>query len=145
MSFSNQAPYWAAAAGAFLSYIVYSFVASLLERRRHARNAVKWGCKPPPQRPHSWPLGLDMVYRILKASKEKRVPDLFLELYEEMDHAATWWQRMLGNETILTVDPKNIQAILATQFQDFSIGEVRRGNFFPMLGNGIFLQDGRGW
>lgn len=43
------------------------------------------------------------------------------------------------------LDEKNIQAILATQFKDFDIGPVRRGNFFPLLGNGIFTQDGKAW
>jgi len=45
----------------------------------------------------------------------------------------------------VTVDPKNIQAVLATQFHDFSLGQTRRGNFFPLLGNGIFTNDGKAW
>ena len=42
-------------------------------------------------------------------------------------------------------DEKNIQAILATQFKDFDIGPKRRNNFMPLLGNGIFTQDGAAW
>lgn len=45
----------------------------------------------------------------------------------------------------MTTDPENIKAILATQFEDFELGPMRRGNFFPMLGNGIFTADGEGW
>jgi cytochrome P450 len=46
---------------------------------------------------------------------------------------------------IYTCDPKNIQAILATRFQDFELGETRRQSFFPLLGNGIFTADGKEW
>ncbi len=52
---------------------------------------------------------------------------------------------MIGNEQIHTDKPRNIQAVLATQFSDFSLGKVRRGIMFPFLGNSIFAQDGKGW
>lgn len=81
----------------------------------------------------------------MKADREKRVPGMFLEIYEELGRPSTWEQNFLGTDTIVTVDPKNIQAILSTQFNDFEIGESRRGNFSPMLGNGIFTADGRAW
>jgi hypothetical protein len=51
----------------------------------------------------------------------------------------------MGTDMYATVDPKNIQAILATQFNDFSLGPSRRGSFWPLLGNGIFTQDGKPW
>ena len=45
---------------------------------------------------------------------------------------------------IITKDPENIKALLATQFNDFSLG--RRYDFFkPLLGKGIFTLDGEGW
>lgn len=36
-----------------------------------------------------------------------------------------------------TSDPKNIQAILATQFQDFDLGAVRAKIMGEVLGDGI--------
>ena len=59
--------------------------------------------------------------------------------------ALTFQTSVLGATTIVTADEKNIQAILVTQFQDFDIGQVRRANFFPLLGNGIFTQDDNPW
>lgn len=67
-----------------------------------------------------------------------------------------------GARNIRTADPKNIQAILANKFADFGkhphaiprrpdtdmprdIGPTRRGNFLPMLGDGIFTADGNHW
>lgn len=45
---------------------------------------------------------------------------------------------------VLTVDPENIKAVLATQFNDFSLG-TRHAHFAPLLGDGIFTLDGNGW
>ncbi|KAG9731232.1 cytochrome P450, partial [Aureobasidium melanogenum] len=52
---------------------------------------------------------------------------------------------ILGNEAHFTSDPKNIQALLATQFKDFGLGSARIGNFGPLMGDGIFASDGKRW
>lgn len=39
-----------------------------------------------------------------------------------------------------TCDPKNVQAILATQFNDFDLGDRKEA-----FGQGIFASDGRVW
>ena len=44
----------------------------------------------------------------------------------------------LFGRTLLTIDPKNVQAVLSTNFKDFQLGDPRRQSFFPLLGNGIF-------
>jgi len=44
-----------------------------------------------------------------------------------------------------TSDPENLKAMLATQFEDFDLGPVRRGTMLPSLGDGIFVQDGKAW
>ncbi len=128
-----------------LVYVFYYFLSSFLASRRHAQNAARLGCKPPPMRPSKLPFGIDLAQRIMKADRERLVPEMFLELHEEMGRPSTWVQNFLGPEVLVTVDPKNIQALLATQFNDFVIGERRRKNFMPMLGNGIFTADGRAW
>jgi hypothetical protein len=127
------------------TYTAYYLLSSFLENRRHARNAAKLGCKSLPKRPYKLPFGIDMVLRIMKADEERRLPDMFIEVYEELGRPATWTQYFAGAETIVTADPKNIQAILATQFNDFALGKARQRNFLPMLGNGIFTLDGKGW
>ncbi len=58
---------------------------------------------------------------------------------------ATFKQHMLGQEVYFTSDPKNIQALLATKFDDFGLGPARRGNMIVTLGDGIFVQDGKAW
>ncbi|CAN6672820.1 hypothetical protein TRVA0_047S00452 [Trichomonascus vanleenenianus] len=45
---------------------------------------------------------------------------------------------------IVTVDPENMKALLATQFKDFDLGD-RHPQLKPLLGDGIFTLSGNGW
>lgn len=49
-----------------------------------------------------------------------------------------------GDMVTATIDPENIKAVLATQFNDFALG-VRHSHFKPMLGDGIFTLDYTKW
>ncbi|KAL8740842.1 MAG: hypothetical protein Q9190_006493 [Brigantiaea leucoxantha] len=53
-------------------------------------------------------------------------------------------QVFLGTRAFGTIDPRNLEAMLSTQFKDFGFGP-RRNIFFPLLGDGIFTQDGAAW
>lgn len=44
-----------------------------------------------------------------------------------------------------TIEPANMQAVLATQFLDFEVGKRRQDAFGPVLGNSIFTSDGSFW
>lgn len=46
---------------------------------------------------------------------------------------------------ISTIEPENVKTILATKFQDYSLGKGRQEVFGPIFGDGIFTQDGKGW
>ena len=137
--------YIASAAGLLVAYTLYSLVSSFVSNRQHARRAKELGCLPPPLRPYKYPLGIDTTRAVIQADKNHTVPSHFFEIYHDVGEKATWFQNALGTMMYFTCDPKNIQAVLATQFQDFEIGAQRRVNFFPMLGNGIFTSDGKAW
>jgi cytochrome P450 len=68
-----------------------------------------------------------------------------LVLYEELGRRPTWNQNLLGTWHHMTTDPKNVQAMLATQFKDFELGPFRRNMFNPVIGKGIFTTDGTDW
>ena len=82
----------------------------------------------------------------------------------------TYTQDAGGKIIVLTRDPRNVKAMLQTKFRgmiknkillqslvvkrdigadgrslDFELGADRQGNYFPLLGVGIFTQDGHGW
>jgi hypothetical protein len=127
-------------------YLVYYLISSILASRYHARRAAELGCKPAFQRPYRWPLGIDLAKGVMDADKQDIVPTFFQGVYEnECQKNATWEQNFLGTPNFATVDPKNIQAMLATQFNDFCLGHTRKNNFAPLLGHGIFTSDGKSW
>ncbi|KAB8262084.1 cytochrome P450 [Aspergillus pseudonomiae] len=51
---------------------------------------------------------------------------------------------MFYKSIICTIEPTNVKAILATKFEDFSLG-CRHEQFSPFLGSGIFTLDGEPW
>ncbi|KAK5140168.1 hypothetical protein LTR16_012868, partial [Cryomyces antarcticus] len=67
---------------------------------------------------------------------------MLVERQEEMSAAkgrvvSTFRFKVLGKEDHFTSEPKNIQAVLAHQFNEFCLGETRRNNMAPLLGTGI--------
>ncbi|KAK1730508.1 cytochrome P-450 [Colletotrichum acutatum] len=52
---------------------------------------------------------------------------------------------LLGTTNLVTADPRNIQALLATQFRDFGMGLARSTNLKTVLGRSIFAADGPAW
>lgn len=125
--------------------IIYKGIASYIKCYYDDRKAFARGCELAHNRYYKYPAGIDLVTRMFEADKRNQVPNEFEKIFEEMPTATTMQQFFFGDRILNTVDPKNIQALLATQFNDFEIGPTRRGNFFPLLGNGIFTADGKGW
>jgi len=52
---------------------------------------------------------------------------------------------LFNSSAVWTSDPENIRTVLATKFRDFELGPVRRNNFVPVLGHGIFTSEGDDW
>ncbi|KAH7268508.1 cytochrome P450 [Fusarium solani] len=126
------------------SYILYAIISNFIISRRHAAKARELKCEEPPFEKNRWPLGIDNLLRALAADKAQQFPVDIIKRFEDLG-AHTYRYQILGARNIRTADPKNIQTILANKFNDFDVGPSRRGNFLPMLGNGIFTADGDHW
>ncbi|KAL2688454.1 n-alkane-inducible cytochrome P450 [Phyllosticta citricarpa] len=100
------------------------------------------GCALPKTLDHAWPLALDLIIEAFRAATSGRILALFDKLVSRT--GTTFEQRLLGVSGIDTIDPENIEAVLNSQFKEFGFG-VRRPTFFPLLGDGIFTQDGSAW
>jgi hypothetical protein len=92
--------------------------------------------------PCSDPFGIGNLKASLAADKAKALPALAEQRVQtisdiENRNVTTFIIRNLGRDLYFTVDPKNIQAVLATQFKDFELGEIRRRSVHPLLGTGI--------
>lgn len=133
------------AIAAFLLYKAYQALRGFVVDRLAAAKAKKLGCQDAPKRRHRLPYGIDMMQRLMQADREQLVPTLFVRRFEE-DGAWTIRDSLLGGSTFyVTCEPRIVQAVLATQFQDFALGDKRRAIFGPLLGKGIFTEDGRDW
>ncbi|KAI1376215.1 n-alkane-inducible cytochrome P450 [Hypoxylon crocopeplum] len=103
--------------------------------------AEKHGCQPCLATvPHKWPFAIDVLKKQYDALPKRRLLE-FQTPYVTI--APTIRVTVLGNGFILT-DPANIEAILDKNFEDFGLG-CRRQGLFPLLGEGIFTQDGHAW
>ncbi|KXH46083.1 cytochrome P450 [Colletotrichum nymphaeae SA-01] len=129
----------------------------------HARRARALSCRPAPLEPSKWPLGLDIVLASLRADREQRTPDhvaaRFAALRRNGDSnnsntkpdtntnggVYTFRMSLLGTTNLVTAGPRNIQALLATQFHDFGMGLARSTNLKTVLGRSIFAADGPAW
>ena len=127
-----------------LALTAYYVVNTIITNRRHKYLARDWGCQPCIRRQHKWPFGIDLVKQIADGDKTQTVPNVFETIHAQVGRD-NWVQNLFGTDNIVTVEPRNIQALLATQFSDFEIGPQRAGGFDPMLGHGIFTSDGKDW
>ncbi|KAI9802346.1 MAG: hypothetical protein M1833_001852 [Piccolia ochrophora] len=131
------------AAGAAITYHIVSRVFAKL--RNHAEK-VRRGCQDLPYKHSIWPFGIGEIQRILKADAEKRFPDDMVERFDEVGpDTHTYEYSMFGTNVVFTRDPKNIQAMLATQFRDYWMGGTRQKAFDPLLGQSILTSDGKIW
>jgi hypothetical protein len=122
--------------------IVLQAIRMVINSWQHSRNAKKLGCGSVPLYPCKDPLGIDSLKQSLAADKAKLIPELAekrIKVISEQEdrYVTTYAIKNLGRTHITTVDPKNIQALLATQFKDFELGSGRRASLHPLLGTGI--------
>ncbi|KAL8825522.1 MAG: hypothetical protein Q9170_007757 [Blastenia crenularia] len=91
--------------------------------------------------PYKWPLAIDILKRQYDVLPEQR---LLASYNQYIDKWPNFEIHLFGQVGYFTTDPKNIECVLSSQFEDWSLGS-RRAGLFPMLGEGIFTQDGRPW
>ncbi|KAI4214642.1 MAG: hypothetical protein LQ351_002715 [Letrouitia transgressa] len=130
-----------ALSGTLFCYAVYHKIVFLLSSRKFAR---QYACKPARADRHWDPiLGLDFVWSTIRASRGKYQLEDLQDRFSRISH--TFTSDVLGDKLVFTDEPKNAQAVLATQFHDFDIGELRRQATVKLLGHGIFNADGAYW
>ena len=91
--------------------------------------------------PYKWPLALDLLkinYDALFSGHTLEVLTPYITI------AGTVRFELWGVTGYITTDPKNVETILTTRFDDWCLGS-RRIASLPFLGEGIFGQDGPTW
>jgi hypothetical protein len=128
---------------AVASAIVLSAFYSLVTFWRLKRKAIALGCKPVPVW-RIWDLfGINMTMTMTKAMSGNRLSEeihsILKEVQEREGRECTTFQVYFppGLLHFFTFDPRNLQAVLATQFKDFQIPSSRLAGFRQLLGQGI--------
>ncbi|CAI5760761.1 unnamed protein product [Candida verbasci] len=107
-------------------------------------NAKRLGCENPEYLKTAGWTGVFTLMEVVKAKNAGRLADYGDDTFKEYPNN-TFYLTIVGVlKIVFTVDPENIKAVLATQFNDFSLG-TRHAHFKPLLGDGIFTLDGEGW
>lgn len=132
------------------SFVLYKVVAYILTERYYRNEAKRLGCEPARDFKLLDFQGIRNVSRMIAADKKYDIPEYIKgrvdsACADEGKNVTTFDQKILGVRSMFTTDPKNVQAVLATQFKDFGLGEKRNVNFSALLGQGIFSTDGAEW
>lgn len=101
------------------------------------------GCKPAKKLPQSERI---VGYQFFKEQKENGAKQQLLNAGVKRFRAVgnTFSLVISGRWAITTIEPENIKAVLATNFNDFGLGG-RMEALGPFLGTGIFTADGAHW
>jgi hypothetical protein len=117
--------------------VVYSFISTVSTRRRHAAIAKQLSCEPAPIEYRADPFALINLVKLMWAHNNNRILEYLRGTFDDtslrVDRTVyTYETKILGDKVIWTCDPRNIQAMLATQFKDFELGQIRTGSFAPL-------------
>lgn len=126
-----------AAGGLLLLYHVLNSIIVFLAARKYARCQ---GCGSLPVYPTRM-FGFSALFEVLAASKAHRLLEANQQRFAKMN-AKTFSMTNMGKTSIYTIEPENVKAMLATQFQSWSLPELRKTAFHPLFGHGIFTNDG---
>ncbi|KAL9636695.1 MAG: hypothetical protein Q9204_002163, partial [Flavoplaca sp. TL-2023a] len=100
------------------------------------------GCGAPRPLHYKWPFALDLVMDAFRIIAEKQALQWFAQIFDKT--GPTFEQNVLGIKGVDTIEPENLEAILSTKFSAYGLG-ARSPTFSPLLGDGIFTQEGAPW
>lgn len=113
-------------------------------RTAFQRAEVQHGCQRPRRYPHRDPIWGYDLYRIRLAAAQR---GQFYKLYDQQFelYGKTFEELFFDTKVINTIEPANIQQVAILSWQDWGKVASRNTSSAPVLGNGIFSQDGAAW
>ncbi|TRM60427.1 cytochrome P450 [Schizophyllum amplum] len=111
--------------------------------RMHSKAAAN-AAVVPPLLPSKLPLGLSHLSTIrntVRSGGFARVLDVWAKKLD----ATIYRVNLAGTIKFFTIEPDHVNAILATQFEDFDKGPITDDSFKSLLGSGVFNSDGDMW
>ncbi|GLJ31565.1 hypothetical protein SUGI_0633330 [Cryptomeria japonica] len=91
--------------------------------------------------PKSYPV-VGLLFAFLR--NRNRRPEWLTELLKHAPSNTITFQR-LGPKVVITADPRNVEHLLKTNFENYPKGNYFRLRLHDLLGSGIFNADGEAW
>ncbi|KAH7064272.1 cytochrome P450 52A11 [Paraphoma chrysanthemicola] len=127
--------------GAAVLFVVYN-VAFRLQKNAQIN---RLGARAPVRKSYL-PYGIDLAYDMISNARKNLTYETWVRMFDTWALPGQYTvEAGVGERVILTAEPENIKAILATQFKDYGKGEQFRKDWHAFLGNGIFTTDGQLW
>lgn len=123
-----------------LATVVILWVGYSKVRIEYAKRRL--GAKEAPYLPGTGFLFSRDPFVMFRSKRDGTMLQFIWKVFEELGQS--FRIKIAGVTLFATLDPENIKALLATQFNDFVLG-FRNAHFKPLLGDGIFTLDGNGW
>lgn len=127
----------------FVAWLLYSFINSLIKDRRIRALGLR-----APRRRAKLPYGVDLMYEAVTRALRNDALAFWTQNFSDFgnpNNPYTVEASIGGDRLVLTADPENIKAILATQFADYGKGEQFNKDWHEFLGDSIFTTDGEVW
>ena len=135
--------------GCLLLYTLYYVHWQLTVGASRRRLIKEHGCKPIASHPglNDFPHSLFgwSLFRTQSSSYRARK---FLETTRKRFkslNTRTLNLQILHRNFVMTIEPENLKALMATNFKSFNLADNRKAAFIPLLGEGIFTTDGPAW
>ncbi|KAF2113015.1 n-alkane-inducible cytochrome P450 [Lophiotrema nucula] len=128
-----------------LSALLFHILRQVVAYKAHTAYGQRHGCLPPPELPYDWPLGIDRIKQLWVSNAEGRLLEFLCSIAKDYEPRNMLSQYLLvGPRAYHILHPRNLEVILSTNFRDYGFG-ARPSVFSPLLGNGIFTQEGAAW
>lgn len=132
-----------------LLYILYYVHWQLTVGASRRRLIKENGCKPIASHPglNNFPHSL-FGWSLFRTQRRVYNARKFLEATRNRfidNNSRTLSLQILHMKFVMTIEPENLKAMMATNFKDFNLADTRKASFTPLLGRGIFTSDGPAW
>jgi len=126
---------------------LYNSHSARAKRRHNDQEAKRRGCGSAPVMPRRGFLGFGRLIESVKATNADFGPQYVVKALDgEMGkNVHTCIVPISDYELVITRDPVNVQAMLATQAVNWDVGEHRTASWRPLFGVGVFTSRGEAW
>ncbi|KAI1179613.1 cytochrome P450 [Nemania sp. FL0916] len=128
-----------------LSRLVLFGLQRYREHQADSELARQHNCQLPPELPKRWPLGIDRIKELWDSNADGKLLAFLCSIAKDYEPRNNLYQFLLvGPRAFHVLHPTNIEVLLSTNFKDYGFG-CRPAVFAPLLGKGIFTQEGAAW